>query len=223
MAVKISKMSTKKNKPLLKVEDIELEQVYDFIMNGDPNDAPADIVAYLQLIDRVRGMTLRIDQYGSKEAIVKHLMKVDEFSRHQANRIYNQTLEYFYSDVQLSKSAWLNIIAEKMEKNANIAQMLIKDASDAAKVQGMYKDLRDTIIANYPDEVEIPEGAYDRPNKIYTMKMEDLGRKSQPRKELKEAILGLPEVSEKVKEQAMREAGLLDYEIFPENESSGKS
>lgn len=223
MAVKISKMSTKKNKPLLKVEDIELEQVYDFIMNGDPNKAPSEVVAYLDLMDRVRAMGLRIDRYGSKEAIVNHLMKVDGLSRHLANKAYNQTQEYFYSDVQLSKSTWLNIIADKMEKNANIAQLLIKDVNDANKVQGMYKDLRDTIIANYQDEVEIPDGAYDRPNKIYTMKMEDLGRLSQPRKELKEAILGLPEVSEKVKEQAMREAGLLDYEIFPENESSGKS
>lgn len=221
MAVKIQRMSTNKNLPVLEIEDIELEQVYDFIMNGDPDDAPSEIVAYLELMDRIRGMNMRIDRYGSKEAIVNHLMKADGLSRYLANKAYNQTLEYFYSDVQLSKSAWLNIIAEKMEKNANIAQLLIKDVNDASKVQQMYEKLRDTIIANYPDELEIPAGAYDRPNKIYTMKMEDLGRKSQPRKELKEAILALPEVSEKVKEQAMREAGLLDYEIFPD-ESSGK-
>ena len=78
--------------------------------------APQEIVDYLDLMDKIRGMHLRIDRYGGKDAIVNHLMKVEGLSRYLANKAYNQAMEYFYADNDISKEAWRNIIATNGEK-----------------------------------------------------------------------------------------------------------
>ena len=206
------------------LQDIELETIYDFIDNGDRSKAPPEIIEYLELMDKIRGMSLRIDRYGGKDAIVNHLIKVEGLSRYLANKIYNQAMEYFYADEDLSRDAWLNRIIDKMEKSVSLAQMLVKDVSDQQKVHNMLKDLRDTVIIARPEKSELPQGAYDRPTKIYTLSMEDLGRVPQPKKELRDFIMNLPEVSEKVKQMALQEALLEPMQIFPdENEDPRKS
>ncbi|MBO2546103.1 hypothetical protein J0871_16930 [Salegentibacter sp. BDJ18] len=199
------------------IKDISLEQIYAFIDEGDRDDAPPEIIQYLDLMDKIRGMALRVDRYGSKDAIVNHLIKVEELSRYLANKVYNQAMEYFYADVEISKNAWLNIIAGKMEKNISLSQNLVKDVNDTAKVNKMLMELKEVVMELYENESDIPEGAYDKMIKIYTTSMSDLGKKPQPKKELAEFIKSLPnEISEKVKELAEQEAGLKQLEFLPD-------
>ena len=211
-------------KKIPKIQDVDLEVIYEFIDNGDPSNAPAEIVAYLDLMDKIRGMHLRIDRYGSKDHIVKHLIKVEGLSYFLANKAYNQTLEYFYADNEVSKEAWRNIIAGKMEKNISLAQMIVKDVSDAAKVNKMLKELAEVLGLDQPDDEKIPDGMYDKPVKIYTISMEDLGKKPQGKKELRDFIQSLPEVPERVKEILEQEAMLKPINFLPEaNEDPRKS
>jgi hypothetical protein len=206
------------------IQDIDLEAIYDFIDNGDRSKAPQEVVDYLHLMDKIRAMHLRIDRYGSKDAIVNHLMKIEGLSRYLANKAYNQSMEYFYADNDISKEAWRNILAQRMEKNISLAQQLVKDVADSSKVNKMYIEMAQALGLHLPDPEPVPEGAYDRPNKIYTLSMEDLGRVPQPKKELRDFIMNLPEVSEKVKQMALQEALLEPMQIFPdENEDPRKS
>lgn len=216
-------MSKKSVQKISEIQDIELDDIYAFI-DSKSNKIPQEIADYLDLMDKIRGMHLRIDRYGSKDAIVNHLIKVEGLSRYLANKAYNQAMEYFYADKELSKEAWRNIIAGKMEKNIAIAQQLIKDPTDAAKVNKMYIELATLLGLDQPDEEELPPGVYDKPTKIYTLNMEDLGKKPQSKKELTDFIRSLPEIPEKVKEMAMQEAMLKEITIFPEaNEDPRKS
>ncbi|MGI0106735.1 hypothetical protein [Salinimicrobium sp. WS361] len=206
------------------IQDIDLDAIYDFIDNGDRSRAPQEVVDYLDLMDKIRAMHLRIDRYGSKDAIVNHLMKVEGLSRYLAGKAYNQSMEYFYADNDISKEAWRNILAQRMEKNISIAQQLVKDVADTSKVNKMYIEMAQALGLHLPDPEPVPEGAYARPTKIYTLSMEDLGRVPQPKKELRDFIMQLPEVSEKVKQMALQEALLEPMQIFPdENEDPRKS
>ncbi len=215
---------SKEIRKLPHIKDIDLELIYTFIGEGDRNKAPSEIIDYLDLMDKIRGMHLRIDRFGSKDAIVNHLIKVEGLSRYLANKAYNQTIEYFYADTDISKEAWRNIIAGKMEKNIAIAQLLIKDVSDAAKVNKMLAEMAQTLGLHLPDPEKMPDGVYDKPTKIYTLSMEDLGKKPQSKKELAEFIRSLPEIPEKVKEMAMQEAMLKQINFLPEeNEDPRKS
>lgn len=197
-----------------KLEDINLEIISDFIATGNRSKADPAIVAYLDLMDKVRGMFLRFDKYGSKDHIVGHLMKVEGFSRYLANNIYNDAMEYFYCDSKISKDAWRNIYAEKMEKVINLSMLAIKDASDGAKVVKMISEVANLRQLHVEDKEELPEEWFARPWKLYAMDADFLGLPSVNRHKLAEQIDNLPELSEKEREMIKREAAILPVKIF---------
>lgn len=202
------------------IQDISLEAIYDFIENGKASNAPPGVADYLEAMDKVRAMHLRIDRYGSKTAIVEHLIKVDGLSYYQANKLYNQTIEYFYCDVEISKTAWLIKIAEGLEKDINLARNLAQDVSDLAKISNMWGKLKDAITEAFPDDLDIDDDLISRPIKIYTMTPEDAGLPSVNRRELSAWIDELPDVSEIVKERMKVEARILPGNLFLEDHNN---
>lgn len=197
-----------------KLEDINLEIISDFIETGNRSNVDPVILEYLDLMDKVRGMFLRFDKFGSRDHIINHLMKVDGFSRFLASNIYNDALEYFYCDSKISKDAWRNIYAEKMEKVINLAMLAIKDTSDASKVTKMIAEVATLRQLHVEDKEELPEEWFAKPWKLYAMDAEMLGMPTVNRHKIAEQIDNLPELSEKEREMIKREAGALPIKIF---------
>lgn len=203
------------------LQDISLDQIYDFIENGNKTpegSPPSPVMVYMLEMEKVRGMALRIDKYASKDAIVNHLMKVDRYSRYFANKLYNQAMEYFYCDNEISKAAWRNIYAEKMEKVINFAIAVMKDASDASKVSKMISETAKVRGLDLPDAEDFPEGMFDRPFKIYSTDAEFLGLPKIDRRALSEFIDALPELSENEKIAIKREAQVLPVKFLPDDD-----
>ena len=98
------------------IDNIGLDDLKEFLETGNPDNAPEAIVQYIELLTRIHGMTLRIDKFGSKEAILKHLIAFEGLSRYKASLVYNETLEYFYTDKEVSKKAWRNFYASIMDQ-----------------------------------------------------------------------------------------------------------
>ena len=196
------------------LRDIELDEIFDFIENGIPSEDKSDTMAYMLEMDKVLGMYRRLKQFPSKDHIVSHLMKVDGYSRYFANKLYNQTMEYFHCDEIISKNAWRNIYAEKMEKVVAFAIQTMKDASDASKVAKMIADLGKLRQLDQPDMEDLPSELFDRPFKLYTMEPEDVGIPKANRREISKFIDGLPELTELERELIKREAGVLPNKVF---------
>lgn len=206
------------------INDISLEHIYDFMEKGSLNNAPDAIVQYLELLDKIRGMFLRIDKFGSKEAIVKHLMLVDKLSRFKASQVCDEAQEYFYSDVKISKTAWRNIYAEKAEKMINFAMLTAKDASDAQKVIKMLQDAFELRGGNLPDKEELPESLFQPPFVVYSADAEFLGMPKVNRQLLSDMIDKFPELTEKEKIRIKQEALITSLKVFPnEQEDPRKS
>lgn len=209
------------------LQDISLDQIYDFIENRDTTAEGAKsspVMVYMLEMEKVRGMALRIDRFASKDAIVNHLMKVDKYSRYFASKLYNQAMEYFYCDNEVSKTAWRNIYAEKMEKVINFAIATMKDASDASKVSKMIADLGKLRGLDQPDPEEFPDGMFDRPFKIYSTDPEFLGMPKIDRRKLSDFIDGLPEMSDAEKIAIKREAQILPVKfLLPDDENPRKA
>lgn len=202
------------------LRDISLEEIYDFIENGTPSEENSDVIIYMTEMDKVRGMTLRIDKFASKEAILSHLMKVDKYSRYFANKLYNQAMEYFYCDTDISKAAWRNIYAEKMEKVINFAIATMENTSDAAKVNKMILEMAKVRNLDQPDKDEFPEEMFTRPFKIYSVDPEFVGMPSIDRSALAEFIDNLPELPEAHKIQIKREAQILPLKVFLDDDEN---
>jgi len=206
----------------LKLEHISLQDIFDYIENGKPETAPTEIVRYLDLLEKSRAMHLRIDKFGSKEMVVKHLVKVEGLSPFLASQIYNDALEYFYADTQVSKSAWRNIIAEKLAKVANMAMITAKTVQDWKYVANILMEEFKARQLDQPDVEDLPSALFEKPFKLYTQSAEALGLPAINRMELARFIDELPELTEKEKEVLKREASILPNKLFPDEQEDAR-
>ncbi|OIQ22039.1 MAG: hypothetical protein BM557_01280 [Flavobacterium sp. MedPE-SWcel] len=202
-----------------KLEDIDIHDLYEFMEHGSMQNAPDKIREYVELLDKVRGMYLRIDRYGSPDAIIKHLITIEGLSRLKAKKIYEETLEYFYCDSHVSKAAYRNIYADKIDKMINFSMLTVKDPSDAAKVVKMVVDAANVRALDEPDKEELPEELFNQPIKVYTADAASLGLPVANRSKLKELIESLPELTEKERQRMMQEADIdKTFKMFPNDE-----
>lgn len=205
------------------INEISLDHIYDFMEKGNLNNAPEEIVLYLELLDKIRGMFLRIDVFGTKEAIVKHLMLVDKISRYKAMQLCDEAQQYFYSDTKISKQAWRTIYAEKAEKMINFAMQTVKNPTDAAKVVKMLLDVAELRGINLPEQEELPAELFQPPWVIYSADAEFLGLETKAnRHRLAEMIDAFPELTEKQRVQIKREAQILPIKVFPNEQEDGR-
>lgn len=205
------------------INEISLDHIYDFMEKGNLNNAPEEIVLYLELLDKIRGMFLRIDVFGTKEAIVKHLMLVDKISRYKAMQLCDEAQQYFYSDSKISKQAWRTIYAEKAEKMINFAMQTVKNPTDAAKVVKMLLDVAELRGINLPEQEELPAELFQPPWVIYSADAEFLGLETKAnRHRLAEMIDAFPELTEKQRVQIKREAQILPIKVFPNEQEDGR-
>ena len=205
------------------INEISLDHIYDFMEKGNLNNAPEEIVLYIELLDKIRGMFLRIDVFGTKEAIVKHLMLVDKISRYKAMQLCDEAQQYFYSDSKISKQAWRTIYAEKAEKMINFAMQTVKNPTDAAKVVKMLLDVAELRGINLPEQEELPAELFQPPWVIYSADAEFLGLETKAnRHRLAEMIDAFPELTEKQRVQIKREAQILPIKVFPNEQEDGR-
>lgn len=206
------------------LDSIDLEVIYEFMERGSVDNAPVEIVEYLELLDKVRGMIIRIDKYGSKDAIVKHLMVSDKLSRYKASQVYDETIEYFYHSTRVSKEAWRNIYAEKMEKMLNFSLQIAETVDDARKIVQMIKDIADMRQVHKDDVKEFSQEDLKAPMILYSINPEDLGMPKANRNKLAEMIDSLPELTEKEKIRIKQETQAIPLKVFPdESENPRKS
>ena len=203
------------------IDQIDLQDIYEFMEKGSVNNAPPEIVEYLALLDKVRGMLLRIDQFSNDEVIIKDLMLVDKLSRYKASKVIDEAREYFYKDTTVSKKAWRNIYAQKAEKMLHFAMLTVKDAKEAIAVIKSIRDLVDIRGLNEPDQEELPDELFQRPMKLYSLdaNISEFTTRTD-RNKLAKFIDQLPELSEREKERIKQEALCLPLTIFLDEQAN---
>jgi hypothetical protein len=176
------------------------------------------------MLGKIYGMTLRIDKWGSKEAVLKHLVAFEGLSRHKASQLYNEAVEYFYTDKEVSKKAWRNFYANIIDQEINFARRIKKDTADSKRITDMTKVAAEMRGAFEEEIEEIPDELFRTPFIVYTCDAEMLGMPKVDRNKLSAQIDMYPDISEKEKIQIKREAQILPIKIFPnEQEDARKS
>ena len=206
------------------INNVGLDDLKEFLETGNPDNAPEAIVQYIELLSRVHGLTLRIDKFGSKEAVLKHLIAFEGLSRYKASIIYNETLEYFYTDKEVSKKAWRNFYATIIDQEINFSRRIKKDTADSKRIADMVKTAAEMRGAFDEEIEEISAELMRTPFIVYTCHAEMLGLPKVDRNRLSAQIDAYPELSEKEKVQIKREAQIIPINIFPnEQEDARKS
>lgn len=206
------------------IDNVGLDDLKEFLETGNPDNAPEAIVQYIELLTRIHGMTQRIDKWGSKEAVLKHLIAFEGLSRHKASIIYNEAIEYFNTDKEVSKKAWRNFYANIIDQEMNFSRRIQKDTADAKRIVEMAEKAANMRGAFDEEIEELPEELFRTPFIVYACDTKLLGLPTVDRNRLSAQIDAYPELSEKEKIQIKREAQILPINIFPnEQEDARKS
>ena len=198
----------------MRIEDIELEHIIEFRDHGDFSKAPPEIVEFVSMMEKVRGMHVRFDQYGSRDAVIKHLTKFDGLSHYMASKYHDTAMEYFFADKQLSKDAWRGIIADAMYKNISVMRTTADNVQDLERTNKSLLAIAKVLRLDQPDPEPFPEELLSKPFKMYSLDMEFLGLPTIDRYELGRLIDELPTLTEKEKIMAKREGLVLPPKLF---------
>lgn len=204
------------------IKGISLSDIYDFVDHRDPEEVDEAIVSYLDLMDKVRSMHNRAVQYGTKESILNHLIKVENLSRHIATKVYYDALEYFYCSAELSKQAQRNLYADKIDRMVAIAEIAVTGVDDSKKVTAMIMDAWKARGLDKEDIEKIPESWFKEQMVLYDTNALKAGIDPINRLSLAKDIDALPGITEKVKLQIKREAMLETLILFPDGTENAR-
>lgn len=199
------------------IKGITLNDIYDFVDNGDPENTPPEIAAYFVLMEKVRVLDLRAEDYGTKNSVLNHLIKVEGLTRHIAEKVYYDGLEYYYASAQLSKQAQRNVYAAKIERMIAIAEYKVESVKDANMVANMYIKAAKMRGLDKEEQEIVPEEWLKKTFNLYTTNAIEAGLDPINRIELAKVIDQIPDISEKEKKLIEMEAGLMTLEIFPDD------
>lgn len=208
----------------INIDDISLEDIYNYLESNNQKLRP-EIARYMQLMDKVFNMDCKPVKFGSKEIIIKHLIKFEGLSRHMAMKIYDDAMEYFYSQSNITKDAHRNRIAERQDKLVSMAIEMVEDVNDVFKIMKANADLVKILNLDKEEPLKLEDDEWLKPFKVLSMDGEKLGLPGAfDREELEEWLQTLPELPEKTKELILQEALVKPLKLFPpENEDLRKS
>lgn len=207
------------------IDNVNINDIYRFIESGNPDNAPVEIVAYLELLTRVHGMKLRIDKFGNDEAIIKHLIAVDGLSRYKAKQIISEVIEYFYLDKSVTIEAWGNFYASIVEQEMNYVRQTKENSQDSKRVAELAM-LAFELRGGKKEKIqELPEELFQKQVVVYTTDIADLGLPKVDRNRIKELIdTKFGTLSEKERQRLYQEADIIPFKAFPnEQENPRKS
>ncbi|KFF26851.1 hypothetical protein [Chryseobacterium vrystaatense] len=205
----------------MNLDDIELDDLLEWLEFGDPKNVPPKIAAYMLMLEKVWGMYKRMFEFPNIESIISHLIIVDNLQRFQAKKYVTDALTYFASENQLSKKTWKELISDKMVKSFAMAIRIAKNSKDVYYSVLILREAANVLDLDKDEAGEMEEDLMKQ-IQILTTDIKMFGEEPIDRRELGAFIDGLPDVPEKIKAAAKDEVDkfplkFLNYENNPRN------
>ncbi len=194
-------------------DEIELEDLLEFLETGTPNNVPPKLLAYMQMLEKIWGMYRRSFDFPNKEAIIKHLVIIDKLQRYQAVKLVRDALTYFAQENELSKKTWKELIADKMLKAFTAAIRLAKNSRDFLDAVKILKEMAAVLQLDQEDIGEMEEDIM-RQLQVLSTDITLFGEEKQDRNTIAQFIDALPDVPEKVKEAAKLEVDQIPFRFL---------
>lgn len=197
-------------------EKIDPTSLNRILSTGDLECLTPEEREYFSFMELVRGLRARMLLPGgrkivTKAGIIKLLKNNYGFTDWMARRIYDDAINFFYSESTVTPRAWANLYAEKLEKMADLAFTAGKFKegralmNDAAKLRGCF----DEATPEIPEELLQPRTAI-----IYTSNAAALGAPGADRRELEAFIDEIPEIPQLTRQRVKEDAGILPKNLL---------
>lgn len=197
-------------------EGISLQSLNAILSTGSVDSLSPQEREYFSLMEMVRGLRSRMmlpggDRVVTKAGIIKLLKGNYGLTDWMARRLYDDTINFFYAEDNVSPRAWSNLYADKLDKMADLAfsQGKFKEGralmADAAKLRGCF----DEQGAEIPDEL-----LNQRSTVIYTADALALGAPKADRTELEAFIDSIPDVAQVTRDRVKEDAGIKKKDLL---------
>ncbi|MGA2823307.1 MAG: hypothetical protein ABSE72_07245 [Bacteroidales bacterium] len=197
------KIETLKKQVLYDNEQKEYCQLQALIERGETENLPENVVKYYEQIDFIRAL---YNKFKSKNYIISMVrLQWPKITLWQANKLFNETLNFFNLDNEVKVEAWANIYADQLDNMAMIAAEMndFKNFRDLKELAGKYRGI------GKEKPIEIPEGDLKRKVNLYVIDPERLGITKIDRRELAEMIDAI-DITESQKMKIRRDALIED-------------
>jgi len=198
----------------MKLEDVTLDQVYEFMERGSANNAPKHIVDYLQMIENVRGMIDAFNIYKSKNGVVKSIQLMYGLSAYRAAQVHDEAIQYFNVNVKVSKTAWRNYYADLADKALKSAILIAKETKDFISIIKSTKDIAELRGVFDEEKEELPDNFFDKPINLLMQDGNVFEFGSANRERLEVLIDKFPEITEKERNKLKQQSGITELKIF---------
>jgi hypothetical protein len=188
-----------------KFDTSRYQEIAAYIENGSVTSLTPEEIEYLEILSKMNAMRRR---YGLNETLSFFCKEPFSLSLYTSKRMFEESVNLFYSDEVLEKRAARNLKAEQFEQAAQLALEAAQSVKDLEVYRALLWDSYKARQLDQPDPLEIPKELYDRPIKIYTLRPEQAKLPVIDRNALAKEIDGLAETEankKKWKQEAMIE------------------
>lgn len=206
---------SKKNKKLkTELEGMHYSVLQDWVETGRKGNMPDEMVEYVQQLDLVRGLWYSCNTpYQIINKLQVHYPELDNLT---ATSRFQDACCYFFLDDKIKQDSWRNMIFEKHMQLYNAAVLSARSVDDYAKASGILERAYRAKRLHEKEEETIPEAAFTKPTKVYTLDTSDVGLPKANRNLLGEYIdqmLVTEEERLKIKQEAsMEPKSIFDYD-----------
>lgn len=176
-----------------------------YIESGSTTELSEDEVQYLDVLCKMNSMRRK---YGIRQTISFFTNAPFKIPSFRAKQMYYESVNLFYAEEQADKQALRNMKAEQLEMAAELVMKTSKSPKDLEIYGNLIIQSAKIRQLDVVDPPQLPEGAYKRHTKIYSLNPNVISLEVGDRNELAREIdaLDIPEKDKRrVKSDALIE------------------
>lgn len=205
-----NKLENSKREILLKFELTKAAQIQERFLERKRTSLDDDLEDEYDKLEFARRL---IDRYKTKPFVINSLMQSFKLSEYKANKVYVDSINFFNIDFVISKDAWANVAAQKLE-NAAMICFEINDFKNFDKLMNSAATFRKI----FEEEKEtIDKSLLGKPFTVYVNDTSHFGLPKANRKKLASFIDQLNDISDDDRRRLHREALTENSTIFDVN------
>ena len=183
-----------------------------------PEDIADDMAHYLKQLNFVNGLWNSC--HSPQKIITKLILTFPELDKITAKSRFEDAMTWFYLDDKVKSDAWRNMIFEKHLKLVDAAILSAKSVDDYNKASLMLERAYKAKGLDKPEEDKIPESAFEKPIKIYSLDTGDFADLPQStNRNLLAQYIDEMNLTEDQRLKIKQDADIVPKEIFPDYES----
>ncbi len=193
-------------------DNIELDYLIAFLETGETQNVPPEIIAYMEMMEKIWGLSRRMFEFPNYQAIINHLMILYNLSRRKAMQLVKDAMLYYSREEMMPEEVHRQMLADRGLKCFVAALRVAKTSRDFKDSVSILLELGKFLKWDLT-QMDQEDENFIRQLQIVTSDVEMWGLEKIDRRQLGNMVDALPDVSDKMKEVAKMEVDGIPFNL----------